>query len=328
MDKTLKLWDSTTNKPTAELSGHTEAIVAVAWSSDGKMLATGSKDTTAKIWDSKSGKLLRSLGGHGKAVKAVAWSSDGKLATASDDMMVRVFPADADKPVVLKGHTRAVQAVAWSRSGKLASGGDDGKVHLWSVETGTPAKSLDVRHNVMALAFSADGNFLAVGCSDDVTRVFNVASGTLAGSFDVKDGRTEFCNLAWSPDGSLLATTNYRVQLWNAKTETPLHGFQTAGATQNVSFTADGRTTAAGCTDRTIRLCETSTGLLRGSLVEDGKQLLAISGEGHFKAAPDLETDLVYVVQTDKSQDTYEIKAFQAKFGWRNNPAMVKLAGN
>ncbi len=328
-DKSLKLWDAVTGKPTAELSGHTESIVAAAWSSDGKLLATGSKDMTVKVWDGKTGKLLRSLAGHTKPVKAVAWSPDGKLlATASDDMIVRVFPADSDKPVVLKGHTGPVLAVAWSRAGKLASGGDDGKVYLWSVETGKPAKSLDVHHNVLALAFSSDGNLLGIGGSDDVARIFNVATGMLANSLDAKDGRAEFYNLAWSPDAALVATTNYRLQLWNSKTEAPLHGYQMAGPVQNVSFTPDGRTTVAGCLDRAIRFCETSTGLLRGTIVDEGTQMIAISADGHFKSAVDLENQLIYVVQTDKSQDNYDLKTFPGKFGWKNNPAAVKLTGN
>ena len=86
--------------------------------------------------------------------------------------------------------------------------------------------------------------------------------------------------------------------------------------------------TTVGCLDRTIRFCETYSGLLRGTLLEDGKQLIAISGEGQYKAAPELETALIYVVQADLTQNTYELKAFAVKFGWRNNPAMVKLTGN
>jgi WD40 repeat protein len=327
-EKTLKLWDAVTGKPTAELSGHTETIFAAAWSADGKLLATGSKDMTAKVWDGKTGKLLRSLAGHTKPVKGVAWSPEGKLATASEDMIVRVFPADSDKPVELKGHTKPVQAVAWSRYGKLASGGDDGKVHLWNLETGKPAKSLDVHHDVFAIVFSPDGNLLGVGGSDDVARLFNVTAGTLTNSLDAKTGRAEYFNLAWSPDGSLVATTNYRLHLWNAKTETALHGYQMAGPVQFISFTPDGRTTVAGCLDRVVRFCETSSGLLRGTLVDEGKQLIAISAEGHYKAAPDIENELIYVVQTDKSQDIYDLKTFPGKFGWKNNPAAVKLLGN
>jgi hypothetical protein len=67
---------------------------------------------------------------------------------------------------------------------------------------------------------------------------------------------------------------------------------------------------------------------LRGSIVLDGKQMIAISSGGHFKSAPGLEADLIYVVQTNKSQDTYDLKTFPAKFGWKNNPAAIKLLGN
>jgi WD40 repeat protein len=327
-DKTARFWDTATGKPLAELSGHTEKILAAAWSNDGKLFATGSSDMTAKVWDGKTGKLLRSLAGANKPVKGVAWSTDGKLATASEDKIVRVYPANSDKPLELTGHTHPVAAVAWSRDGKLVSGGEDGKVIFWDA-TGKSTKSLEIDHDVMALAFSPDGNALAVGSNDDSTRIFSATGGamplkTLSG----QNGAAEFFNLSWSPDGSLIATTNYRMQLWNPKSDKMLHGFHIAGAVNNIAWTPDGRTTAGGCLDRAVRFCDTATGRLRGTMICDDKQVVTVSGDGHFKAASDLEPELVYVGQSDKALETLDLKAFQAKYGWKNNPVMVKVLGN
>ena len=259
----------------------------------------------------------------------MAWSIDGKLAAASEDKIVRVYPAKSDTAVELKGHTHPVLALAWSRDGKLASGGEDGKVLIWNLATGKPSKPIDIGHDVWAIAFSPDGKSLAVGSNDNTTRVFSVSGGmsinTLA---DRQNGTADFYNLSWSPDGSLIATTNYRMVLWNSKTDKLVHGYQMAGAVQNIAWTPDGRTTVGGCIDRGIRFCETSTGTLRGTMISDGKQIVSVSTEGHFKIAPDLESELIYVIQTDKSQDILDLKAFQTKFGWRNNPAAVKLLGN
>jgi len=78
------------------LSGHRELVVSVAWSPDGKSLATASADRTAKVWDVATGRELLTLAGHTDFVRSVAWSPDGRrLATVSADRTARVWAASA-----------------------------------------------------------------------------------------------------------------------------------------------------------------------------------------------------------------------------------------
>jgi hypothetical protein len=68
---------------------------------------------------------------------------------------------------------------------------------------------------------------------------------------------------------------------------------------------------------------------LRATLIADDKQFVAIGAEGNIRTVPELESELIYVIQTDKAQETFEPKAFGIKHpAWRNNPAGVKLTGN
>jgi len=107
-----------------------------------------------------------------------------------------------------------------------------------------------------------------------------------------------------------------------------LHDYQMASFVENISFSPDGRITIGGCSDRAVRFCDTPTGFLRGTIVLDGRQMIAISAEGHYKSVLGLEPSLIYVVQTNKSQDIYDLRTFPGKFGWKNNPAAVKLTEN
>jgi len=90
-----KIWDGESGKELRTLRGHSGSVNSVAFSPDGKRMATASDDQTAKVWDAESGKELLTLRGHSGHVKAVIFSPDGKrLATASEDGTVQVYAFD------------------------------------------------------------------------------------------------------------------------------------------------------------------------------------------------------------------------------------------
>jgi WD40 repeat protein len=108
----------------------------VAWSPDGRCIATVSLDRTARIWDPVSGTELAVLRGHQDAVWGVAWSPDSqRLATVSLDRTARIWdPVSGTELAVLRGHQNAVRGVAWSADGKrLATGSDDHTTRIWDV---------------------------------------------------------------------------------------------------------------------------------------------------------------------------------------------------
>ena len=121
----------------ASLEGYTEDVYSVAWSPDGKTLASASFDGSVRLWEPASGKLLATLQGS-SAFASVAWSPDGKiLASAPIDGTVKLWEAASGKLLAtLQGHTDMVYSVAWSPDGKtLASGSDDKTVKLWEASS-------------------------------------------------------------------------------------------------------------------------------------------------------------------------------------------------
>jgi hypothetical protein len=116
------------------LAGHTSAIAGVAFSPDGRLLATASSDRTARVWDPATGDCLRTLTGHTDSPIGVAFSPDGRLlATASHDRTARVWdPATGEHLRTLAGHTSAVYGVAFSPDGRLlATASWDETTRVW-----------------------------------------------------------------------------------------------------------------------------------------------------------------------------------------------------
>src|SRR5215469_4907953 len=121
------------------LRGHSDIVRSVAFSPDGKRLATASRDQTAKVWDAESGKELLTLRGHSGFVNGVVFSPDGKrLATASGDMTAKVWDAESGKVLLtLRGHSDTVFGVAFSPDAKrLATASADQTAKVWDAESG------------------------------------------------------------------------------------------------------------------------------------------------------------------------------------------------
>jgi WD40 repeat protein len=119
------------------LRGHSAPVYGVAFSPDGKRLATASDDNTAKVWDAFTGRELLTLRGHSYHVRGVAFSPNGKyLATASNDDTTRVWDAATGQALLtLHGHKGFVWGVAYSPDGKrLATASEDGTVQVYAID--------------------------------------------------------------------------------------------------------------------------------------------------------------------------------------------------
>jgi WD40 repeat protein len=294
------------------LAGHTNTVYAVAFSPDGKTLATGSLDQTVRLWNvsdpAHPTPLGQPLTGHTNSVYAVAFSPNGRtLATDSGDRTVRLWNvANPAHPITLgpplTGHTDNISAVAFSPDGRtLASGSNDRTVRLWNVSDPahpTPLGQPLTGHTdyVKAVAFSPDGRTLASGSYDRTVRLWNVsdpAHPTPLGQ--PLTGHANSVNaVAFSPDGRTLASgsADWAVRLWNVTD--PAHaiplGPPLIGHTNPVyavAFSPDGRTLATSSADHAVRLWNIPSTLMTGHtnpvytvvFSPDGRTLATGSGD-------------------------------------------------
>ena len=164
----------------ATLAGHAAPVNSVAWSPDGKTLASGSADKTVKLWEGSSGKLLATLLDAGP-VFSVAWSPDGKMvASGSWHKTVKLWEASSGKLLVtLAGHADRVFSVAFSPDGKtVASGSADKTVKLWEASSGKLLVTLAGHADrVFSVAWSPDGKTVASGSADKTVKSGNISAG-------------------------------------------------------------------------------------------------------------------------------------------------------
>jgi WD40 repeat protein len=142
---------------------HSDAIYQVAFSPDGRMLATASRDGTAKLWDALTGKLGSTLK-HQSGVIRLAFSEDGKrLATGSRDNTAKLWIVATGELVATLEHKGTVLSIAFSPDGKLIATGaeNDHTVKLWDAMTGRLITTYDGARFPYPLAFSPDGRTLA-----------------------------------------------------------------------------------------------------------------------------------------------------------------------
>lgn len=178
-DYTTAIWDvSQTSAPKFVLEGHESAAQAVAYSSAGPWIATGSADKTVRLIDTDSHETVRVYKGQKDFVTALAFSPDGRtLAVGTLDGTVRIYSTSSTRLVKqLSGHKSRIAALAFSPDGTvMASAADEGIVRLWNAKRGRTMRSLGGHAGgAKSVAFSPDGTRLVSGGADAVIRIWSV----------------------------------------------------------------------------------------------------------------------------------------------------------
>jgi WD40 repeat protein len=259
----ITLWDVSTGVESATLKCRSGDLTQLAFSPDGKRLASAGKDWPILLWDLASQRVTAALNGHTGSVNSIAFSSDGKrMISGSDDGTVRLWdPVAAREEGSLTGHAAAVLTAALSPDGKLAaSGSADHSVRLWDVLQKRPLATLAGHQAAVAvMSFSPDGRFLASAESRPSEgnsagdgkhrpiRLWRLPKGEPAREFGVPGASVR--GVIFSPDGKTLATSDLEgITLWNAETgelrETLRFG--DAGLLSPLAFAPSGLTLAAG----------------------------------------------------------------------------------
>jgi WD40 repeat protein len=247
--------------------GHTSWVTDVAWSPDGKLVASAEADHKVHVWNAATRETILVYHGHAQYVKAVAWSPTGKrIASCGWDGTVQVWDSvTGAQYLIYRDHTEElVNTIAWSPDGRyIASAGKDTTVQVWDAATGS---KLHTYHGHSAeiwdhIAWSPDGAHIASGAWDGTVQVWDAF--TRSSSARIFRGHTLYVNdVAWSPDGKYIASADKEgVQVWDVSTGEQILSYRShTDMVVAVAWSHDGKRIASGSQDKTVRVWDAASG--------------------------------------------------------------------
>jgi len=236
--------------------GHLDEVRSVAFSPDGRYLASGSRDGTVKLWRIPDGILIKTshVGG---TLYAMAVTPDFRYLATSDSEKIKIWRlTDGTLLRILKGHYDGASCLAFSRNGKYLASASKGIVRLWRMSDGTLLRWLPAEYKISSVIFTPDNKYI-VSASRKI-KVWRITDGTLVKTFSTSGSPD---SISLSPDGRLLAASyGNTIKIWQTSNGGLIKMLK-EGDTKfifSIDFSPDGRYLASGSwsgfRNRTARL--------------------------------------------------------------------------
>lgn len=218
----IHIWDSRTRRHLKALKGHRGWIWWMAWSPNGRLIASAADDQTVRIWEVASERCLQVLEGHQGWVRSLTWSGCGLyIASGSEDKTIRIWEVSSgDCLHVLRGHTGAIRSISWNPyHARVVSGSYDQTIKLWDSERGHCLQTIfDQDYPIWSVAWNPDGTSFASAGPSAAVQVWTTLDAPKAQCLSGHADRV--FALSWSIDGTTLASSSNdrTIKLWDRKT--------------------------------------------------------------------------------------------------------------
>ncbi|MEM7061692.1 MAG: NACHT domain-containing protein [Cyanobacteria bacterium P01_B01_bin.77] len=266
------IWNIGQGKQLFSSQGHTAWVICLAYSPDGQLIASGSRDGTIRLWHAGTGQCIKTLACPESWVQTIAFSPDGHyLVSGGNDAQIRVWNLETGRcEQLLESHDDAaligknrILALKFSADGRiLVSGNDNQTVQVWDLTGGNCLHVWDISINwTLAMDLSPDGKTLVTGSDGKAVKFWNVNTGEC--SKTLPNYQSHVWSVMFSADGQQILTTSgdKTIKLWNIDSGECLKTF--LGHTHNVwlaRFSPDGQSLVSASNDQTVKVWDIHSG--------------------------------------------------------------------